>query len=309
MHEIFPIAAAFRAPIVFGLVNRSLGAPVNIHCDHSDSMPERDSGWAQIYCEDAQEVYDTVLASVRVAEHKDVLLPVFICQDGFITSHCYEPVEFLDDETVRRFAGTREPFYPLLDVDNPVSYGSFVMAEDYFEIKRHQMEGMNNILRVYAGVSRELEEFTGRSYPPVEKYKTDDADYVIVIMASAAGVAKDVADTLRQRGVKAGVLRVRFFRPFPYDDVREALEGKRGVAVLDRSASPGGTAPLVAEVRAALYDLPERVPLHGYIFGLGGRDFFPSDAENVFSDLMEGRRQDGVRYIGLREKPAVPSEA
>jgi len=155
MHEIFPIAASFRAPIIFGLVNRSLGAPVNIHCDHSDSMPERDSGWIQIYCEDAQEVYDSVLLAVRLAEHEDVLTPVFVCQDGFITSHCYEPVELLSDEAVKKFVGERKAKYPLLDVDNPVSYGSFTMSEYYFEIKRTQIEGMNNVPRVYKDLTKE----------------------------------------------------------------------------------------------------------------------------------------------------------
>ena len=226
MHEIFPIAASFRAPIVFGLVNRCLGAPVNIHCDHSDSMPERDSGWVQIYCEDAQEVYDSVLLAVRLAEDPRVLTPVFVCQDGFITSHCYEPVELLDDETVRGFVGERKAAYPLLDVDNPVSYGSFTMAEYYFEIKRNQMEGMNNVLPVYEELA----------------------------------------------------------------------------AVLDRSASIGGTAPLAAEIKSVLYDLEERVPVQEYIFGLGGRDFFAADARAVFERMMKNDYRAGARFIGLLER-------
>jgi pyruvate ferredoxin oxidoreductase alpha subunit len=299
MHEIFPIAASFRAPIVFGLVNRSLGAPVNIHCDHSDSMPERDSGWVQIYCEDAQEVYDTVLLSVRLAEHDDVLTPVFVCQDGFITSHCYEAVEFLSDEAVKKYVGERAPRYPLLDVDNPVSYGSYTMSEHYFEIKRTQIEGMNNVRRVYGEAMSELAGLTGREYPLIDCYMTDDADYVLVIMSSAAGVVKDVTDELRRSGVKAGCLRVRMFRPFPSQEVRDALDGKKGVAVLDRSASIGGTAPLAAEVKSALYSSRDRVPVFDYIFGLGGRDFFPDDARRVFQDLMDDEPQDKVRYIGL----------
>lgn len=301
MHEIFPIAAAFRAPIVFGLVNRSLGAPVNIHCDHSDGIPERDSGWVQIYCEDAQEVYDTVLLSVRLAEHADVLTPVFICQDGFITSHCYEPVEFLSDEAVRRFVGDREPHYPLLDVDNPVSYGSFTMSEHYFEIKRNQMEGMNNVPRVYGDVAKELAEYTGREYPILDCYRTDDAEYLIVIMSSATGVVKDVVDDLRNRGVAAGCVRVSMFRPFPADALREVVRGKKGLAVLDRSASIGGTAPLAAEVKSALYDLDTRVPVQEYIFGLGGRDFFPQDAEDVFDRMVRNEYRSGARFIGLLE--------
>lgn len=301
MHEIFPIAAAFRAPIIFGLVNRSLGAPVNIHCDHSDSMPERDSGWIQIYCEDAQEAYDSALLAVRLAEHCDVLTPVFVCQDGFITSHCHEAVEFLSDEAVRNFIGMRIASYPLLDVDNPVSYGSFVTSDYYFEIKRNQMEGMNNVPRVYGELSRELAGQTGREYPMLDCYKADDADYLIVIMSSAAGVVKDVVDELRASGVKAGCVRVRVFRPFPAEAMRAVARGKKGAAVLDRSASIGGTAPLSAEVKSALYDLDERVPVQEYIFGLGGRDFFPKDALGVFERLMDGGCETGARYIGLLE--------
>ncbi|MDR3331474.1 MAG: pyruvate ferredoxin oxidoreductase [Synergistaceae bacterium] len=309
MHEIFPIAASFRAPIVFGLVNRSLGAPINIHCDHSDSMPERDSGWVMFYCEDAQEVYDTTLLSVRLAEHPDVLTPVFVCQDGFITSHCYEPVEFLSDEDVRNFTGRRGALYPLLDVDNPVSYGSFVMSEYYMEIKRRQIEGMNQAGRVYGEISRELARLTGRDYPVVDRYRTEDADYVAVIMSSAAGVLKDAVDELRDRGVKAGCLRVRMFRPFPADEVSRALDGKRGVAVLDRSASIGGTAPLAAEVKSALYEAGVRggalVPVQDFIYGLGGRDFFPSDARDVFDSLIKGNFGEKARYVGLHERAAA----
>ena len=302
MHEIFPIASAFRAPIVFGLVNRSLGAPVNIHCDHSDSMPERDSGWIQIYCEDAQEVYDSVLLAVRLAEHKDVLTPVFVCQDGFITSHCYEPVEFLSDEAVRNFVGERTPQLPLLDVDNPVSYGSFTMSEYYFEIKRNQMEGMNNVLRVYGEISKELAVQTGREYQPIDSYRAEDADYLIIIMSSAAGVVKDVVDEMRENGIKAGCLRIRFFRPFPRDELVKIAAGKRGIAVLDRSASIGGTAPLASEVKSALYDLTDHVPVQEYIFGLGGRDFYPADAEKVFRTMIHSDYSSNVRYIGLLDK-------
>jgi pyruvate ferredoxin oxidoreductase alpha subunit len=302
MHEIFPIAAAFRAPIVFGLVNRSLGAPVNIHCDHSDSMPERDSGWIQIYCEDAQEVYDSVLLAVRLAEHRDVLTPVFICQDGFITSHCYEPVEFLSDDAVKSFVGERSAQLPLLDVDNPVSYGSFTMSEYYFEIKRNQIEGMNNVLRVYNDLSKDLAAHTGREYPAIDSYRAEDADYIIIIMSSAAGVVKDVVDEMRDSGIKAGCLRIRFFRPFPKDELIKITAGKRGIAVLDRSASIGGTAPLAAEVKSALYDLADRVPVQEYIFGLGGRDFYPADAEKVFRRMLEDDYNGGIRYIGLLDK-------
>ena len=302
MHEIFPIAASYRAPIVFGLVNRSAGAPLNIHCDHSDSMPERDSGWIQIYCEDAQEVYESAILAVRLAEDHRVALPIFVCQDGFITSHCYEPVEFLDDDTVKKFVGERDPLFPLLDTDNPVAYGSFTMSEHSFEMKRNQLDGMNNVFSVYEELAAELEKETGRNYPPLDAYRAEDADYLIVIMSSATGIVRDVVDELREKGVKAGLLRVRFFRPFPAYALRGAARGKKGIAVLDRSISYGGTAALAAEVKSALYDLKERVPIQEYIFGLGGRDLYDKDVHEVFNRMASGDYRTGARFIGLHER-------
>lgn len=301
MHEIFPIAAGFRAPIVLGLVNRCAGAPLNIHCDHSDSMPQRDSGWIQIYCEDAQEVYDTVLMAVRLAEDSRVLTPIFVCQDGFITSHCYEPVKFLDDETVKHFVGERTAQNSLLDTENPVSYGSFTMEEHFFELKRAQMEGLFNVPQVYDEISAELAKLTGRNYQMIEEYKTNDAEFVAVVMSSASGVVKDAVDALRKRGIKAGCLRVRFFRPFPVAEVMRVLSGKKGVAVLDRSASLGGTAPLAAEIKSALYNAKTKPKVQEYIFGLGGRDFFEADAMRIFEKMTADDYSAGARFIGLRE--------
>jgi len=301
MHEIFPIAGCFRTPIVFGLVNRSIGAPINIHCDHSDSMAERDAGWIHLYCEDAQEAYDTAILAVRLAEHKDVLTPVFVCQDGFITSHGFEPVNLLDDETVKAFAGERDADYPLLDTDNPVTYGSFAMSEYYFEIKRQQVEAMKNVLRVYDGVAKEYEAVSGRFYPKLDRYRTEDADFIVAVMSSASGVVKDVVDELREQGIKAGCLRVRMFRPFPAEEVAAALGSAKAVAVLDRALSIGGTAPLAAEIKSALYDAGKKIPLQSCVYGLGGRDFFPQYARELFLDLAAGKVSREERYLGLLE--------
>jgi len=301
MHEIFPIAGCFRTPIVFGLVNRSIGAPINIHCDHSDSMAERDAGWVHLYCEDAQEAYDTAILAVRLAEHKDVLTPVFVCQDGFITSHGFEPVNLLDDETVKAFVGERDADFPLLDVDRPVTYGSFVMSEYYFEIKRQQVEAMKNVLRVYDGVAKEYEALSGRFYPKLDRYRTEDAEFIVVVMSSASGVVKDVVDELRDQGIKAGCLRVRMFRPFPAEEVAAALGGAKAVAVLDRALSIGGTAPLAAEVKSALYDAGKTLPVQSCVYGLGGRDFFPQYARDLFMDLAAGKVSREERYLGLLE--------
>ncbi len=301
MHEIFPIAGCFRTPIVFGLVNRCIGAPINIHCDHSDSMAERDAGWVHFYCEDAQEAYDTAILAIRLAEHKDVLSPVFVCQDGFITSHGFEPVNLLDDDTVKAFVGERDADYPLLDVDNPVSYGSFVMSEYYFEIKRQQVEAMKNVLKVYDDVARKYEAVSGRFYPKLDRYRTEDAEFVVVVMSSASGVVKDVVDELRDKGIKAGCLRVRMFRPFPAEEVAEALGSAKAVGVLDRALSIGGTAPLAAEIKSALYDGGKHVPVQSCVYGLGGRDFFPQYARDLFNDLAEGSVSREERYLGLLE--------
>ena len=301
MHEIFPIAGCFRTPIVFGLVNRSIGAPINIHCDHSDSMAERDAGWIHLYCEDAQEAYDTAILAVRLAEHKDVLTPVFVCQDGFITSHGFEPVNLLDDETVKAFVGERDADYPLLDTDNPVTYGSFAMSEYYFEIKRQQVEAMKNVLRVYDGVAKEYEAVSGRFYPKLDRYRTEDADFIVAVMSSASGVVKDVVDELREQGIKAGCLRVRMFRPFPAEEVAAALGSAKAVTVLDRALSIGGTAPLAAEIKSALYDAGKKIPLQSCVYGLGGRDFFPQYARELFMDLAAGKVSREERYLGLLE--------
>ena len=301
MHEIFPIAACFRTPIVFGLVNRSIGAPINIHCDHSDSMGERDAGWVHFYCEDAQEAYDTAILAVRLAEHKDVLSPVFVCQDGFITSHSFEPVTMLEDDKVKAFVGERNPDFPLLDVDHPVTYGSFAMSEYYFEVKRQQIEAHRSVLKVYDGIAREYEGISGRFYPKLDRYRTDDADFIVVVMSSASGVVKDVVDELREKGIKAGCLRVRMFRPFPAAETAEVLGRAKAVAVLDRALSIGGTAPLAAEVKSALYDSGKRVPVQSCVYGLGGRDFFPQHARELFQDLEKGNVRTEERYLGLLE--------
>ncbi|MEA3508239.1 MAG: pyruvate ferredoxin oxidoreductase [Synergistota bacterium] len=301
MHEIFPIAASFRTPIVFGLVNRCLGAPINIHCDHSDSMAERDSGWIQLYCEDGQEVYDSMILSVRLAEHKDVLLPVFVCQDGFITSHCFEPVEFMDDEAVQSYIGERDPKLPLLDIDNPVAYGSLALTDYYFEIKRQQIEAFKNVKKAYKEVAADLTKITGREYPIIDAYRTEDADHIAVIISSAAGAVKETVDKLREQGHKVGCLRIRMFRPFPAEEIAETLRGAKSVGVCDRASGFGAPAPLFTEIKGALYDAGVSIPMNTYVYGLGGRDFFPHNAEEVFNDLLKGDLSTKERYLGLRE--------
>jgi len=300
MWEILYIAAGMRLPIVMPVVNRALSGPLNIHCDHSDTMGARDAGWIQIFSENTQEAYDNALQAFRIAEHRDVMLPVMITLDGFIISHTTEVLEVLDDEAARRFIGEYTPLFTLLDPNQPVTLGALDLQDYYFEHKRQQVEGMYHAPRVIEEVGREFLELSGREYGLFEKYRLDDAESAIIVMGSAAGTTKEVVDSLRDRGVKAGMIKLRVFRPFPYEQLAQALSHLKSVAVLDRSISYGAQGgPLYLETKAAMYG--KNIPICNYIYGLGGRDFTPSLAESAFNDLFEGNCDQQMRYLGLRE--------
>ncbi|MFA4991609.1 MAG: transketolase C-terminal domain-containing protein [Candidatus Omnitrophota bacterium] len=306
MWEVVYIAASLRLPIVMPVVNRALSGPINIHCDHSDTMGARDSGWLQIYCESAQEAYENTILAVRIAEHKDILLPVMVCQDGFITSHAVEGIQLFDDKKVKEFVGEYKPANPLLDVDHPVTYGPLDLQDYYFEHKRQQSEAMKGALSILPELFREFEKTFGSKYDFIDTYRLDDADIAIVAMSSTAGTARGVVDELRKNGVKAGLLRPRVFRPFPREKILAALKNVKAAAVLDRSESfsaEGG--PLYTEIKAALYDSAIKPLVANYIYGLGGRDVFPEDIKSVFSDLSGILKNKKVKipvnYLGSRE--------
>ncbi|MEW6547262.1 MAG: transketolase C-terminal domain-containing protein [Bacillota bacterium] len=306
MWEVLYIAAGFRLPIVMPVVNRALSTPINIHCDHSDSMGARDSGWIQLYSENAQEAYDNTIQAVRIAEHPDVRLPVMVCQDGFVISHSLMNLQVLPDEAVAEFVGEYVPGYPLLDPDHPVTYGALALQDYYFEARRQVADAMEHAPAVILEVGKEYGRLSGREYGFFEAHRLEDAEVAVVAIGSAAGSAKAVADALRGRGIKAGVLKVRVFRPWPWREIGEALAAARVVGVMDRAdglSTLGG--PLFAEVRSALYDRPSRPVVVDYIYGLGGRDVALEDIEGVFGDLMhikdEGRVTRLVTYLGVRE--------
>ena len=306
MWEIVYIAASTRLPIVMPVVNRALSGPINIHCDHSDTMGARDSGWIQIYCENAQEVYENTVLAVRIAEHKKILLPVMVCQDGFITSHGVEGVDLLDDKKVKDFIGEYRIENPLLDVDNPVTYGPLDLQDYYFEHKRQQTEAMKAALTVIPEVLKEFEKTFGTKYDFIEAYRLDDAEIAIVALSSTAGTVKFVVEELRAKGIKAGLLRPRIFRPFPKERIVNALKNVKSVAILDRSDSfsaEGG--PLYTEIKAALYDSGIKPLISNYIYGLGGRDIFPADINKVYVDLQAtvkaGKVKTPLNYLGSRE--------
>ncbi len=301
MHEIVYIAASTRLPIVMSIANRALSGPINIHCDHSDTMAERDSGWIQIFCENAQEVYESTILAMKWAEKENVLLPVMVNQDGFIISHAVENVELLPDDVVKEFVGEHIPHAPLLDVEHPVTYGPLDLYDYYFEHKRQQIEAMKEAEKVFPQIAAELSEITGNEYDFIESYKLDDAEYAIVTLGSSAGTVKYVVDEMRGEGKKVGLLKIRVFRPFPVKRIAEALDGKKAVAVLDRSASFGAEAPIYSEVKSALYTVKERPILQSYVYGLGGRDFTPEHARTAFERLIKGEFFEGEGYLGLRE--------
>jgi pyruvate ferredoxin oxidoreductase alpha subunit len=309
MWEVLYIAASLRLPIVMTTVNRALSAPLNIHCDHSDSMGARDAGWIHIFAENAQEAYDNTLQAVRIAEHPDLLLPVMSMQDGFITGHGVERVEVLPDEVAKRFVGEYRPAFSILDVDHPITMGAWDFYDYYFEHKRQQSDAISRALPVIEAVGREYGELTGRYYGILETFGMEDAEIAIVVLSSTAGTARTVVRRARAEGVKVGLVKPRVFRPFPDRHLVEVLSGCRAVAVLDRSISFGameGAGPLFLELCSAFFAHKAcQTEIVDYIFGLGGRDILPEHIEQVIRDLQEitrtGKRGPLVRYLGLRE--------
>jgi len=301
MIEIVYIAASMRCPIVMAIANRALSGPINIHCDHSDAMLARDCGAVQIFAEDAQEAYDYMIMAVKVAEDEQVLLPVMVMLDGFTLTHTADVVELLDDQVVKDFVGEYRPRYPLLDVENPTTQGPFALPSYYFEIKRQQQEAMEHVPAVLAQVQADFAKISGREYNGFfEPYLLNDADYAVVVMGSTAGTAKAAIDELRQSGERAGLLKLRLFRPFPREQIKEALQHKRAVAILDRAFSFGSFGPLFLEVSSALAPLKEKPRLYNYIYGLGGRDITASQIKDVIKQIQDERLSLEMRYIGLR---------
>ncbi len=304
MWEILYIAASCRCPIVMPLVNRALSGPINIHCDHSDAMGARDSGWLQIFAENCQEAYDNVIQAVRIAEHADVRLPVMVCLDGFILSHTLEALEASEDEQVQKFIGPFESTDNLLNTDHAETFGAFALQNYYFEFKKQQQDAMAAAIDVVRQVGKEYGEMTGRSYGLLDPYRCEDADVVMVGLGSTMGTAKQAADDLReQEGIKCGVLKIRCYRPFPIDDLREVLSGVPMVGVMDRAISFGLGGPLYHEVRSACYG--QDGPMMNFIYGLGGRDLSLDDTKDAFRALAQARKsgqtEPAVRYIGVRE--------
>ena len=305
MWEMIYIASSLRLPIVMSLVNRAVSGPLNIHNDHSDAMGVRDAGWIMMFSENNQEAYDNLIMAHRIAENKKVKSQLMVCQDGFITSHSIENIELLEDDVVKKFVGEYNPDEYLLNKNNPIAVGPLDLQSYLFEHKAAQAEAMRNAKQVILDVAKDFEEITGRKYSFFEEYKLDDAEIAIVCMNSTAGTTKYVVDNLRQKGIKAGLLKLRVFRPFPAEEIAKALGHLKAVAILDKADSlnaVGGA--LFQDVTSAMYVNKKEVPMVDYVYGIGGRDTKADDIESVYNDLAEivktGKIDNPYRYLGLR---------
>ena len=307
MWEMIYIASSLRLPIVMNLVNRAVSGPLNIHNDHSDAMGVRDAGWIMLFSENNQEAYDNNLMAHKIAENKDVQLPIMICQDGFITSHSIENIELENDEDVKKFVGEYHPEHYLLNKKEPMAIGPLDLQAYLFEHKAQQGNAMKAAKQVILDVSKEFEKWTGRHYDLFEEYKLDDAEIAVVCMNSTAGTTKAVVDKLRDQGVKAGLLKIRVYRPFPGEEVAKALSHLKAVAVLDKSDSLnaiGGA--LFEDVVSSMYVAKQNVPVVNYVYGIGGRDTTEKEIKSVYTDLAEiakdGKVENPYRYLGLRSE-------
>ncbi len=303
MHEVLWIASGMRLPIVMVNANRALSAPINIWNDQSDSMSERDSGWIQIYVETNQEALDSVIQAYKIAENKEVLLPVMVCMDGFVLTHTVEPVEIPDKESVEKFLPPYEPLYAL-DTENPLTMGSLGDPSYYMEFRKQQQEAMERALNVVEEVDREFKEVFGRGYGIIEGYNLDNAEIVLVTLGSVAGTIKEVIDSLGDSRV--GLLKIRLFRPFPKEAVIKALARAKVVSVIEKDVSIGlGEGALFSELKGVLYNSDLKPKALGFVVGLGGRDVTPKNIKEIIeisTRALEGKEVDEVAWIGLKEE-------
>ncbi len=284
MHELLHYATNARAPVVMAVANRAIGPGWNIWADLSDSMSQRDTGWMQFYCENNQEIYDTIIMAYRVAESHEVLLPAMVCYDGFVLSHTAMPVEITDVD------GFIDEFQPVwkLDFDEPSTHGNILPPDYFMELRKEVCEAHERALKVMKDVEKEFHEYSGRLTPLIlEEYRLEDADLAMVTMGAISSEAKIAVDELRKRGVRAGLLRLRSFRPFPKKEVVEKLENVEKVYVFDRSVSPGFDGQLFSELKAVLSDMPSPPEVHGRIVGLGGRDVTSRVFERAVMDELD----------------------
>ncbi len=298
MHELLHWAAGARLPIVMANVNRAMGPPWNIWTDQNDSLSQRDTGWMQFYCESNQEVLDTMIQAFKISER--VLLPSMILLDGFFLSHTSEPVDIPDQEKVDSYLPEYKPTYKL-DVKFPLSFGNLTDENYYYELRYKMQEAMEKAKNIAKEVDAEFLSTFGRGYGVVESYKCDNADLILVTSGTISSTTRVVIDKLRDKGKKIGMLKIKMFRPFPIEDVRMALENAKKVAVIDRNISFGNGGIFSQEVKSAMYNIGNHIPIFGYIAGLGGRDVTPMVIEDIIDFTMKhDRPKDDIHWVGLK---------
>ena len=307
MHEMLYVAAGCRLPIVMAVTNRALSAPLNICCDHSDSMAERDSGWIQFYVESSQEAFDTTLQAFKISEDRRLLLPVIVCLDGFILSHVIEAVEVLDRDAVAKFLPKFNPKY-VLDTNHPITMGAWASPEFYLEFKIQQDEALREAKKCIVEVNEQYGRLFGRKYGNglIETVQIEDADVVLITLGSMTGAARVAVNKLRDNGRRVGLLRIRSFRPFPAEEIREAVKTTKVIAVASRDVSLGSFGGVaLSEVRSALYESNEKPHVIGCVLGLGGRDIKVEDFLTIAEKAYEVLRRDTVEkdfeFIGTKE--------
>jgi pyruvate ferredoxin oxidoreductase alpha subunit len=305
MWELLGVASGLRLPMVMVVANRALSSPINIGCDHGDSMGARDSGWIQLYSENAQEGYDNVIQAIKISENKNVRLPVMVMIDGFITSHGTEILSLLKDDEVKSFIGDCRPDYSLLNIENPITYGPYQTSEYYFETKKQEADSIKDSPRIIKKVSEEFGSLSGRIQPIVDSYMMEDAEIAVMVLSSTAGTTRSVVDSLRSEGIKAGLIKPRLFRPFPATEILKITKNLKSLAILDRSESfSGNGGPLFVETRSSLYESGLKPNIINYIYGLGGRDAGLKDIKKVFLELLEEgdiRSEVKIKYLGVRK--------
>jgi pyruvate ferredoxin oxidoreductase alpha subunit len=305
MHEILYIASGLRCPIVMGVANRALSAPLNIHGDHSDMMGSRDSGWIQVYVENAQEAYDWTIIAFKIAEDKDVQLPMSVNVDGFIITHALEGVDTIEDKSANQFLQTRKPLFTL-DPEKPITVGPMCLPEYYFEFKRQQVGAMENVQSVLDKVCKEYKGVSGRNYGILETFGMEDAEAAIVCLGSTAGTAKEVARKLRAQGKKVGVIKLWLYRPFPTEQLNAALKKVKALAVFDKAVSFGAPyGALCSDVVSTVHTLKASPKIFNIIYGLGGRDIQTPEIELIFNQALEtaetGIVKEKTIFLGVRE--------
>jgi pyruvate ferredoxin oxidoreductase alpha subunit len=300
MSEILPIASAMRLPVVMLIANRAISGPINIWNDHSDIMPQRDTGWISFFADNGQEVVDMTIQAFKVGEDRRVMLPVNVNMDGFQLTHMVEPIIMPDQEEVDRFLPAYVP-YAALHPDNIVSMGTLGMPEIYAEAQKSKDVALVNSIKVIREVWKEWEAQFGRKYEPIQSYRTEDADVALVTMGSMGETAEIAVDELRKQGVKTGLLKIKLWRPFPFDDLKKAVKGIRVLAVTDRAVSFGGPGgPVFSEIRSALYDVPKRPKIVNYIIGLGGRDVQVENFMDMVRRAAKGKLPEPYEFYGVR---------